>query len=869
MVDLFGVSTNFQSLKAPPLQIYVGTTWVKFRANRNGTIGAGLDLSKFMRQNLQEYEWVPQYRSYITTHRYSFFDEKTQMAVLPRYILPRLISFLGATNYELIDVPAAAPSPIKIKPRRGIVPRDDQRELLTFMTSDIPYKPVNFRTGGGKELENDAPIKIPGGWTTHGEVKVGDIITAWDGTPSKVTGVFPQGLKTVFRVTFKDGRFVDAGRDHLWTIITRDNCSQTVTTLELIQLLQKPEIGKRIYVPVCGSEIIDDVSLPIDPYTLGILLGDGSLSQKRISLDTDRFCVEEIQKTLPDSICINDLGNARQHCEAFSFVRNNTQTNEYIQHLKDLKLYGTHSWDKFIPTCYLNSSHSQRLSLLQGLLDSDGHATIPGICRNGIDRARSGKIEYSTTSKQLALDVQYLIRSIGGICTIKEKIPFFTYKGEYKQGRTAYILRIRYAHPANLFRLPRKKERLSVETQYTKYFKLRVVSVEPLLTKKECTCISIDHPSQLYVTKDFIVTHNTVTAELAICEIGLTTMIVLGNLISQWYKSIKQHLNIASHEIYVVQGFTTLKNLWEMGKNGYHPKIIIFSTRTLHLYAVNPKGAYEELPSYEEFQQFFGIGVKIMDEVHLNFNANTMIDLRSNIQHNIYLSATYQRSHYLGKRIFDIVFPAELRFGEQFTKKYTTVNVVSYQLGIDQQDTSKFVKKKGYNHALYENYLRKRPKLFAYFVDKVLVPLINMYYVLTRSPGQRLLVLCATKVYARMLEKVIQKHFGGMSSSVYFSGEKGREGKDENLLMDIIISTPQSCGVGRDIPQLKTCINTLSFSSEPLANQILGRLREIPDEETIYIDIWNREVNTHHRHMYDRSEVYKQKALKYFESQIC
>lgn len=359
----------------------------------------------------------------------------------------------------------------------------------------------------------------------------------------------------------------------------------------------------------------------------------------------------------------------------------------------------------------------------------------------------------------------------------------------------------------------------------------------------------------------------TVVSIVASVKIGYVTLIVLSGLISQWYKEIRQYTNLASHDIYVIQGYEVLKKLWEAAKKGYRPKFIIFSTRTLLLY-IDQKGQYADLPTYAKFQEIFGIGTKLIDETHMGFHANTQVDLASNIANNIYLSATYQRNQYQSRRIFDMVFPKEMRFGEALSKKYTTVQMVKYHLGIPQADTIRFKTKKGYNHALYENYLQHKPIYLNNFISQVILPLISMYYLNVKKTGQRLLILTATKNMTLALANAIQKNVPGLKSSVYFSGDS-KHGKETNLLSDIIISTHQSCGTGRDIKLLKTCINTVSFASEPLTTQVMGRLRELPGEETIHVDMWNGEIASHYNHYRDRMEVYKVKALKYFENLIC
>jgi superfamily II DNA or RNA helicase len=353
----------------------------------------------------------------------------------------------------------------------------------------------------------------------------------------------------------------------------------------------------------------------------------------------------------------------------------------------------------------------------------------------------------------------------------------------------------------------------------------------------------------------------TVSSIYAACKLGYPTLISLALLIDQWYKSILTFTKISRDDIYVVKGFDALANLWKGIENGFRPKIILFSMRTLSLYAVSNEPPYNELPPYDELLRKLAIGVKIVDECHLNFNTNTLIDLYSNVKMNIYLSATYQRSNYQGRKIFNLVFPEELKFGEQFVKKYTTVYLCAYHLSINPRDLGRFKSFKGYNHAKYENYLVRYKNVFKYFMDIVISNCLYRYYDNYKKSGQHCLILVQTQQFACAVADHLLKTRSD-TVSVFFAGSKDVYGKEENLESDVIISTIKSCGVGRDIKNLKTCISTVSFSSPPQCTQILGRLRELPNEETIFVDIYNTEVQQHIRHMYNRSVIYDIRAAK-------
>jgi replicative DNA helicase len=164
--------------------------------------------------------------------------------------------------------------------------------------------------------------------------------------------------------------------------------------------------------------------------------------------------------------------------------------------LRRLGVFETRSHDKFIPEPYLSANRADRIDLLRGLMDSDGWAET------------FGAIRFGTASERLANDVCYLIRSIGGVCSIRARSTTYTYKGERKQGRTSYTCRIRLKNPAEVFTLDRKIERVG---RIKNTLRLNFTSIEPARFD-QVQCISVSHPQRLYVTDDFIITHNTAVA---------------------------------------------------------------------------------------------------------------------------------------------------------------------------------------------------------------------------------------------------------------------------------------------------------------------------------------------------------------------
>ena len=263
-----------------------------------------------------------------------------------------------------------------------------------------------------------------------------------------------------------------------------------------------------LYISLIKHEISNyDNNLPIDPYILGCLLGNGHL-YKSLSLSSgNKELINLFSNKLLNDYCL--IKNGSSNYDYYIVRKKNKQNNKnclcrrnnfinfYKKKLFKLRLLGKNSYNKFIPDIYKESSYNQRLELIRGLMDTDGEST------NGIS--------YSTTSYKLALDIQYLIRSIGGLCKIKERQTYYKYKGIRKLGRKSYRLNIRHQDPEILFNISSKKDKARLKN-IKNIIKLRIESIEHI-GKEECQCILIDHPDHLYVTDDFIVTHNTLMAQ--------------------------------------------------------------------------------------------------------------------------------------------------------------------------------------------------------------------------------------------------------------------------------------------------------------------------------------------------------------------
>lgn len=338
-------------------------------------------------------------------------------------------------------------------------------------------------------------LMADGSWRTMGDIAFGDAVASIDGAPSVVTGVFPQGEREVFRITLSDGRSTLACAEHLWTAESSKwgDRRRTVTTAELSRLMGVERFSRRISLPLVTGDFGSDEALPIDPWLLGAILGNGGISGSSVMFSTaDAATLFKVQKVV-GSDRVRDAGRDYD----YRLIANDCAPEHNIAlGLLNLGLRGTHSHDKFVPPIYLRANRSARLALLQGLLDTDGWVET------------FGAVRIALASRQLAEDVQALTRSLGGLCTISVKHPSFTHKGEKKAGLPSYVCNISHPDRASLMTLARKRRRCA---EGMRFRAPTIVSVEPVGIEP-VQCIAVSHPQHLYVTDDYIVTHNTALA---------------------------------------------------------------------------------------------------------------------------------------------------------------------------------------------------------------------------------------------------------------------------------------------------------------------------------------------------------------------
>lgn len=367
--------------------------------------------------------------------------------------------------------------------------------------------------GCGKAQPVNTIIPTPAGDRRLGDIVAGDYVFDRLGKPTKVLGVFHQGKLDNYKVTFKDGRFTYCNDEHLWSYYTSKGNLKTSSLRELVDnglCLKNFPSHHKYYIPTNDCVEYSHKDYSVHPYIIGAFLGDGCCLQKQLTISSnDEFIVKKISSLLPIK---NEYKKNSDKNYNWAFKATNPHySNVRQKHIYTSDILGDfskelmcYSYDKRIPSIYLYGDREQRLELLRGLLDTDGSISINGNRFN---------VTFVTTSFPLIQDFTKLVRSLG---FNTGKIHIDNRQDKYTNG-CCYetTLLIDNESKEELFSLPRKCAIGKLAKSYHKrarYDRTCIIDVEKMSEKEEMVCIYVDNDEHLYLTNDFIVTHNTTWA---------------------------------------------------------------------------------------------------------------------------------------------------------------------------------------------------------------------------------------------------------------------------------------------------------------------------------------------------------------------
>lgn len=409
---------------------------------------------------------------------------------------------LGATLNDYVADPTAA-TPL------GLPLLHHQRQAVAFLRAITPQREGAILAGDmgtGKAQPDDTPIPIPqGGTCSMGDLRPGSHVFGANGEPTSVLAVHPQGKRACYGVTFSDGSVTVCTAEHLWEVITpvqkhRGQPGRVRSIIDLMDDLHDAAGNRKYQIPTTDAVWYAPrpaTQTPIAPYLLGLLLSSGSFHNSSPVLHNSEPDIQKRAWTLlpegttPKRVTLDNTCSWR--------LTPDVGPNLLTAALRDpLGLWGQDSFSRFIPDGYLYGSARTRLEVLQGLLDGNGEVSADGIC-----------VTLHTSSCRLKDDVVTLVQSLGGIARWHFRTPWYTHKGEKRDGAVAYRINVRM--PTDLPPVSSKKH-LARWKPTSKYPPTRAIESVEFCGNFPSTCIQVAAHDGLYLTNDFIVTHNTVSA---------------------------------------------------------------------------------------------------------------------------------------------------------------------------------------------------------------------------------------------------------------------------------------------------------------------------------------------------------------------
>jgi len=341
--------------------------------------------------------------------------------------------------------------------------------------------------GLGKSLANSETVLTPSGFIPISEIEVGSYVIGSNGKPTEVVGVFPQGVRDIYRVTFSDGSDALVDLNHLWQVENaRTGFTRVLTTNEIIKSgLRRSDGHRKFRIPlVLPVQFSKSSELEIDAYVLGQILGDGNCD----ALGRTRLTTADIETV--ELVVSNGYPLTYRSKYDYYFPG-------LAPKMKALKLNGLTSSIKKIPEKYLRASVKDRLALVRGLMDSDGWVSKDGTI-----------VQFTSVSVDLVEGMTELVQSLGGIVRR-------TYKNKPKGGNFP-VHTLTLNTPFNPFHLERKA---SLWYERKIYPASRYIDSIEFVRKEEATCIKVKAEDHLFVMRNYIVTHNTAQAIRALKEL--------------------------------------------------------------------------------------------------------------------------------------------------------------------------------------------------------------------------------------------------------------------------------------------------------------------------------------------------------------
>lgn len=772
----------------------------------------------------------------------------------------------SSTHWEYATI---APVQHNAQPRNQL-----QIDFINFVL-DHASKKENvagvLSTGVGKLEPYSRRIPTPDGYKLMGDLQIGDRIFGSNGKVIRVLDIYEHGEQDIYKITFSDGRYALCGKDHLWNVYYPWMRYKQVTVSTEIMLKDYKKYSKyldntgrdpyeyKYRIPLLSGPVeYDPQPIPIDPYIIGAFIGNGCNTLEMLSISSgDDYVPRKIANILGF-----DIKMKKQSYTYIFYYKDGhmIKTKEFFKDLLDMIQY---SRDKQIPIEYMYNSLDVRMELLRGLMDTDGSISY--------DDGRFN-ISYSSTSKHLLEQIQELIRGLGFIANIGSPDKRVE---KYKEGYCSQVnIRVPNSFKQELFTHP-KKHKLAVQASWRNDFRqpfrhLIVKNIE-YYGKEESRCIRVSAPDELYLTEDFIVTHNTFMACYSAIKVGLRTLIITptSSIKAQWGETLTGMFNVDPSKVLIVNSPRQFFNVTA--------DFVIISQASLA--SINKTYDLEKVIKANKF------GIKVIDEVQMWFHNIIKVDANSNICNNWYITGTFGRSGAEENNLYQKMFGNLNIFREKqkeptiFDRKpgnvygmkpHTITKMIWAHSGISHEDLVSV------NNSI--RYSERSGKWVRYGINvpaymKIVIPedgtmtkfLSTILKVIKKAETEvtygKTLILGNTIATALVVMDYCQKMFPDKKIGTIHSRQSKAENDKAKAECDIIVSTISSCGTGFDWKGLAKLITFAQYQSWILADQISGRLRRRDDQQDTYMyDIVDADVRQLRAWANARADVERRKS---------
>lgn len=709
------------------------------------------------------------------------------------------------------------PTPKKVEVTMNREPRSRLQEdcIHKMLTSDSHKITLELKPGVGKAEPYSRKIPTPTneGYTLMGDLQVGDYVFDRKGQKTRVLQIFEQGEKDVYKVTFQDNRVAYCMDEHLWTVKSHKNGAwKTLMLKDMIDDFKRVSPWKvragrdnpysyKYYIPTCHFVAYPRKQVPINPWVLGCFIGNGCLREKILTISSGT-------SEVPEKIARLCGFRFKKNCANYNYTfyhkgGSPVYTSEFFEGIP--QLINSYSREKFIPDSYMINDSDTRLGILQGLMDTDGSIS-PSDGRYGM--------RYTSTSRKLLEQIVWLLYSFGYSGSIINDKR----ENKYVDGYCGSVsFRVPNRDKCLFFttedKLYRAKEAAKID-QENIYDDLLIKDIS-FSHKEKCRCIMVDNPEHLYLTEDFIVTHNTFIATYATSKLQLKPLVVAPTTLlkNQWVEEF-EGCGIPREDI--------ATRIWDApGK-----KLCVVTIASMELELGKD---WEKLMNVIDESSF---GIKIVDEAHLHLKGVLRLDAICNIKHNWYLSATLGRSDEMEDNILNrALLDADRFVGNSSYEEYQKEFVNIYMQDIYYYPSQRLCEqtfKYGTKGLIKATYYRM---LLAYrdgrpFMENI-KRLIKIAYNVKTYDGKILVLVPLLDVIDRLKDEISKDPWFDKFNIVTVDGSLPLSVKRQALEDGtLILTTTMSVGTGTDIKNLACTINFDQAASPIILEQVVGRLRD-------------------------------------------